>query len=103
MMITDTPLKVLPYTRAYRPMLNDLLFFSHYMHMHLDWSHIDTWANSPDAIIRVAVRGERVLGYLGASRPIGETAWIRVAVFRDEAFTDVLLALWHTLIGDLQA
>ncbi len=104
MIMTETPIRVIPYTRGFRSTLNDMLFFSSQMHLHLDWSHVDTWIHSADAVVWVATQGEKIVGFLGASRPIGGYTWIRVAVFKDEAVVmPALMALWNPLKMALSA
>ncbi|PJF29444.1 MAG: hypothetical protein CUN52_08345 [Phototrophicales bacterium] len=96
--MTTTALRVVPYTRDYRATFNDMMFFSSYMHLHLDWSHVDTWLHSDDAIAYVALYHDRAIGFLGASRPIMGKTWIRVAVFKDEtAIMPALYSLWDAI------
>ena len=98
MTMTETSLHVIPYTREHRGTFNDMMFFSSYMHLHLDWSHVDTWIHSDDALMFVALYHNRVIGFMGASRPIMGKTWIRVAVFKDEtAIMPALIALWDVI------
>ncbi len=102
--MTETTLHVIPYTREYRGTFNDMMFFSNYMYLHLDWSHVDTWIHSDDALMFVALYHNRVIGFMGASRPIMGKTWIRVAVFKDEtAIMPALIALWDVIETTLRS
>ncbi|HRF98662.1 MAG TPA: hypothetical protein PLZ51_25815, partial [Aggregatilineales bacterium] len=100
----ENPIRIVPYTRGFRPTFNDMMFFSSQMHLHLDWSHIDTWIHSPDALVWVAIQKDRIIGFLGASRPIGGQSWVRMAVFKEESMViPALLLLWESLKSALLA
>ncbi|MDX2076880.1 MAG: GNAT family N-acetyltransferase [bacterium] len=100
----ENPIRIVPYTRGFRSTFNDMMFFSSQMHLHLDWSHIDTWIHSADALVWVAVQKDRIIGFLGASRPIGGQSWVRMAVFKEESMViPALLLLWESLKSALLA
>ncbi|MDZ4669970.1 MAG: GNAT family N-acetyltransferase [Phototrophicales bacterium] len=102
-MIEDQ-IRIIPYTRGFRPTFNDMMFFSNQMHLHLDWSHIDTWIHSADAVVLVAVKRDRILGFLGASRPIMGQTWVRMAVFKDDdVVIPAIITLWDSLKISLSA
>lgn len=98
----NTAVHVIPYAREHRNTLNDMLFFSDYAHVHLDWSNIETWVHSDHALMFTALHHQRMIGFMGASRPIMGKTWIRVAVFKDH--TSVILAfdaLWENIRNHL--
>lgn len=95
---------ITPYKRQYRQQVEDLLFFSNYIHTQLDWQPVEDWLNSEQAIIRLGWEDQQLVSIIGATTPLDGASWIRlVAVLsRDYQYT-ILQELWSDLVQTLRA
>lgn len=97
-------LTVTPYTRRHRRALLDLVFRSYRAYTHLDWHDVNDWLDAYDAPIQLAWVGQSLVGALGASIPMNDSGWLRIAAIRNNTAADAILsALWDSLRGDLRA
>jgi ribosomal protein S18 acetylase RimI-like enzyme len=71
---------ITPYKRQYRRQVEDLLFYSSYVHSQLDWQPAEDWINSEQAIIRLGWEDQKLVSIIGVSMPLGGASWIRLAV-----------------------
>lgn len=95
---------IVPYERRWRSGIRAIIVDAEYAHTHLDWQDVDDWLEYEAAIVRVAVRGQRVVGVLALSAPLHGTAWVRLAGAADREDAGALLAaLWAALLPDLSA
>lgn len=98
------PITLTHYERRYRQAVRDLMFRNYQVHTHLDWYDTDHWLNSNPATMRLAWQRGWLVGLLGASTPLNQTSWIRLAAIHDHATAEpVLRALWEALVVDLRA
>jgi ribosomal protein S18 acetylase RimI-like enzyme len=74
-----------------------------FVHTHLDWHDTDNWLESNEAILRLAWQNGWLVGVLGASRPLNQSCWIRLACVSDYINPEtVLVALWGDLAYELR-
>jgi GNAT superfamily N-acetyltransferase len=97
-MMSRTSIEVSDYQRKYREDMISLLFYSQRTHTHLDWYKAAQWLDMPDNLIQVAYAGNSLVGFLGLSQALNQTAWVRLAAV---AFAynpaDILSLLWENL------
>lgn len=97
-----TLLTVTPYERRDRQTVLDLLYGSFQTHLHLDWYSAEYWLETMP-LLRLAWKGSRLAGVMGASEPMFGTTWLRMIVVRDYLPTRVvLIALWDSLKRELR-
>ena len=86
---------ITPYARRHRRDTLSLLAHNHRVHSHLDWHETDQWLNSDGVHLRLGWQDERLVGLLGASRPVGMTSWMRlVAAQNGLDFAPLFNILW---------
>jgi len=97
------PLTVAPYARRYRHAVRDLMFRSYRVHSHLDWHESEEWLETDQYPIQLAFYGDRLVGFIAMSKPLGGTSWVRLAVLSDQADgTTVLGGLWAEITRELR-
>src|SRR5258708_7458360 len=90
------------YARHDRRDLMSLLHYDQYLHIHLDWNTVDEWINEPGTPIFLAREGQKTVGVMAASQPLGDASWLRLIALRPDVDASSLLAsLWATLKGHL--
>lgn len=95
---------ITPYHRRHLQAIHDLMFHTELVHTHLDWFETDMWLESAESIVQMAWMGGRLVGVMGASRPLNDSSWIRfVAVMPNADPPRILRLLWDTLRANLQA
>ncbi len=96
-MITSQ-ITIAPYTRQNRYELLRLIQSEHRLHIHLDWHSVDEWIADPAIPMFLAWINAELVGAMAASAPQGDTAWLRLIVFRRDVEPEKLLAaLWPPL------
>lgn len=96
-------LTVTPYQRRHLQVIRDLLFHSNLVHAHLDWHESDHWLETVESITRLAWQNGRLVGVLGLSNPINQTAWIRIACVLDYVEPEsVMRSLWDNVLLELR-
>lgn len=87
------------YERKYRTTVLDLLFYSRYIQVHLDWHETSQWLDRyPEMIAQLAWDGQRLAGCLILSPPLNGASWLRiVGVDYHYPTAEVLSTLWNGL------
>ncbi|MCS7070467.1 MAG: GNAT family N-acetyltransferase [Anaerolinea sp.] len=72
-------------------------------HLHLDWFEIEQWLELEPEYVRIALRGSRIVGVLGLSRPLYGASWVRMAAVdsREDAIS-IITSLWQELLPSLR-
>jgi len=97
-------LTITPFYRRNLLAVRDLLFRSQHIHVHLDWFETEQWLESNEAIIRLAWQNSRLVAILGASKPLNQTSWVRLASVADQIESQsILCALWEEIVQELKA
>lgn len=92
------PLVFAPVLPRHRYAIRDLVLDAESAHAHLDWHEIDQWLEIEPDLVRIAMRGPRIVGVLGLSAPLNGACWVRIAAVEAREDTPTLLtALWHEL------
>jgi ribosomal-protein-alanine N-acetyltransferase len=97
------PLVFAPAQSRHRYAIRDLVYDAEHTHVHLDWYEIEQWLELEPEQVRIAMRGSRIVGVLGLSRPLNGASWVRIAaVDGREDVVSMLAALWQDLLPDLR-
>lgn len=89
------------YERKYRSAVLDLLFYSRYTQIHLDWHDTSQWLDRyTDSLARLAWDGNHLAGCLVLSPPLNGACWVRI-VGADHHYP--LDQVFYTLWADLRA
>ncbi|PJF21465.1 MAG: hypothetical protein CUN56_10970 [Phototrophicales bacterium] len=95
---------ITPYNRQYKRAISDLLFYSHFSQVHLDWHDPDQWLDQNETLTVTAWHHEKLVGVMGASAPFHNTSWLRVLAVQNQIDPkDVIPALWEYLKPSLSA
>lgn len=90
-----TQLLITPYERQYRNELLNLSYYSQWTHKHLDWYKTGQWIDSGEGHIFLAWEDDRLVGYLGLSKPLNGAMWIRLLGVRDHCIVGPIIEqLW---------
>lgn len=93
---------IIPYQRKYRNAVLSLLFYARRVHTHLDWYQAGQWLDLEGQFVRLAYDNDTVVGVIGLSEPLNQTAWIRmVAIRKGYDPTLILRQLWEPLWEEL--
>lgn len=96
--------QIIPYERKYRDDVLTLLFYARRVHTHLDWYKASHWLDYGERTVCLAYENGALLGVIGISKPLNDTAWIRIAaVARGQEPAQVLERIWQPLQTDLRA
>lgn len=91
-----TKLHITPYERQYRNELLNLSYYSQWTHKHLDWYKTGQWIDREDGIIYLAFEEDRLVGYLGLSKPLNGSSWIRLLGVHDNSIPrPIIEQLWQ--------
>lgn len=103
-MALTSSISITPFDCRYRQRLDDLLYRSYHVHMHLDWHEAGDWLSVHAGLGRLAWHDNRLAGLLVVSEPLHCSGWVRLAAV-DDAFParPVLEAMWRALLPDLRA
>lgn len=96
-MMLRTQLHITPYERQYRNALLNLSYYSHWTHKHLDWYKTGQWIDRDEGIIYLAWEGDKLVGYIGMSKPLNGASWIRLLGVRDDRIPrPIIQQLWQS-------
>lgn len=97
-MISST-LQVIDYQRKHREDMLSLLFYSQRTHTHLDWYKAAQWLDLQGNLVQVAYDGNVLTGFLGISKILNKTAWLRLgAIAHGYNPIETLILLWEHLL-----
>jgi ribosomal protein S18 acetylase RimI-like enzyme len=92
-------LQISDYQRKYREDMLSLLFYSQRIHTHLDWYKAAQWLDMRGNLIQVAYDGNTLVGFLGISKALNQTSWLRLAaIARGYHPAEILTLLWEQLL-----
>lgn len=103
--MSDT-IHITPLTRQHAEPLEDLIFQSYLAHSHFDWHSPLAWLkDAPHGPAYVAWRGQRMIGALALSAPLGGASWVRLVVFHHEVVDEaaILVKLWEAVLAEVAA
>ena len=96
-----TRLRITPYTRQHRRALLELAWSSPWTHRHLDWHETGQWLDGELGHVFLAWQRDDLIGYIGLSRPISGSSWIRLLGIRDGRMPGrVINELWERAQAD---
>ncbi len=94
----QTKLTITPYERQYRNPLLNLSYYSQWTHKHLDWYKSGQWIDREDGTIFLAWQDDKLVGYIGLSKPLNQSSWIRLlGVHDDVSPAPVIRELWQAV------
>lgn len=87
-----------PYQRRHREAIHSLMFYSRLTHVHLDWYKAAHWLESSNALVHLAWYEGRLVGIMGAAKPLNHTSWLRLVAV-DGRYTPlaILQPLWKSI------
>lgn len=98
-----TPITISPYERQHRETVLNLIFYSEHSHSHLDWYRVGHWLDTDEGVCQLAWQGDDLLGVIGISENIEQTAWLRLLALSNRVPDDEILPpLWASLEGYLR-
>lgn len=98
------PITITPYKRQYQRQVEDLLFYSNYVHSQLDWQPIEEWLSQDQAIIRLGWDDQQLVALIGASQPLYGASWLRVVAVESLEYQHTALHMvWEDISAILRA
>ena len=95
-------INITPYERSHRQAVLDLVFHSSQVHAHFDWCDTDQWLRTEGAVIRLAWQHMKLVGVLGASPPLSDCSWVRLAAVANGFHAgEMLHSLWDAMTEEL--
>ena len=94
---------VTSFERQHEQAVDNLLFYAHHLHTHIDWHEPLDWMSRFEPPVRLAWRGEKLAGLMAASTPINGTAWLRIAALADfDSGHTIFDSLWNSMAAVLR-
>jgi ribosomal protein S18 acetylase RimI-like enzyme len=101
--VNPKQITITPYKRQYQRQVEDLLFFSNYVHTQLDWQPVEDWLSEEHAVIRLGWEDQQLVALIGASQPLHGASWLRVvAVLSRDYQHTVLQSIWQEISATLR-